>query len=234
MPTLLSIDATSDTCSVALSTSHGIKQLISDTAREHTQRLLPMVDGLLDGDNIALDQLDAIVYGCGPGSFTGLRICLSIAQGLAYGQNLPLIAVSSLETMAKGAVRLKQLSNCLVVPVIDARMDEVYWAAYTVDAQGQITEVLSQQVSTPEECYQNIIKLPYPVIHGVGSGWHYSTLNGMDSASVDIDLSPLAYDMLELVLADYKESQFLKPTEAVPTYLRNEISWQKRKRIRST
>ncbi|MGH1485875.1 MAG: tRNA (adenosine(37)-N6)-threonylcarbamoyltransferase complex dimerization subunit type 1 TsaB [Cellvibrionaceae bacterium] len=232
MPTILAVDTTSDACSVALKTHNSTNQSLIIAPREHTQRLLPMVESILADTGLSLQQLDAIAYGCGPGSFTGLRIALSVVQGLAYGADLPLIAVSSLDTMAKSAVRLQQLSNTLVLPIIDARMDEVYWSAYTVDKNGQLEKVIVEQVSSPEDCYKNIIQLPYEYIAAVGSGWHYPVFDQLEPAYKNQQFYPAAYDVAELGADLYKKGELLKPTDAKLTYLRNEISWKKRERIR--
>lgn len=232
MPTILAVDTTTDACSVALTTQDSTHQSLIIAPREHTQRLLPMVASLLADTGLSLQQLDAIAYGCGPGSFTGLRIALSVAQGLAYGADLPLIAVSSLEAMAKGAVRLQSLSNTLVLPIIDARMDEVYWSAYTVDNNGQLEKIGVEQVASPEDCYQSIVEFPHDKLSAVGSGWHYPAFDQLEPVYKEQQCYPAAYDVAELASERYKKGEGSKPKDAQLTYLRNEIHWQKRARIR--
>ena len=237
MPVILAIDATTEVCSVALVTSDGgVKESVSLLAREHTQHILPMIDTLLRDSGLALSELDAIAYGCGPGSFTGLRICLSIAQGLAYGADLPLVAVSSLEAMARGAVRLRQLTNTatntMIVPAIDARMHEVYWSAYFVNTEGVLEAVLPEQVATPEQCRQQLLNLSCDVVLGLGSGWADEVLQQLSGHQRETDHFPQAYDIAEIAVSRYVKGESVQPLMAQPTYLRNEIHWKKRERIR--
>ncbi len=142
MPTILAIDTSTDACSVALMIDENTVTESSVIApREHTQRILPMVANLLKEQGVKLKDVDAIGFGCGPGSFTGLRICISVAQGLVYGADIPLIPISNLYAMAQGVLRLSlergsvaqtDESDALVIPIFDARMNEVYWSAYHV------------------------------------------------------------------------------------------------------
>ena len=123
--TLLALDTATEACSVAL--LHGGKKthLAQFAQREHTKHILPMVDEILAQADITLHQVDALVFGRGPGSFTGVRIGAGIAQGLAFGAALPVIPVSNLAAMAQAAYVQYQAEN--VLTAIDARMNEVYF-----------------------------------------------------------------------------------------------------------
>lgn len=232
MPTILALETSSNACSVALLTDGGVVEDTVVLPREHTQRLLPMVEGLLKAQSTSLSDLDAIAYGAGPGSFTGLRICLSIAQGLAYGADLPLISVSSLLAMARTAHRRQNAdTGSVIIPVIDARMDEVYWGAYQIHKDGSSATLSDEQVSTPEHCSQYIASLASQPIIAVGSGWQYDALVSLINA--DLDAYPSAYDVAVIASAQWAAGEILSPLEASPTYLRNEVSWKKRQRIRT-
>ena len=248
MPAILAIDTSTDACSVALSmgietigiqtidtgiTDTGIYERISHAAREHTQNLLPMIESLLTEHDIKLTDLDAIAFGSGPGSFTGLRIGLSVAQGLAYGADLPLVPVSSLKAMTHGAIRRYGLGqDAVIIPVIDARMDEIYWSAYTVNADS--TEQLHQeQVCTPKQCAQVVNAQGFSgTVYGIGSGWHYSDLTALPIHEREEQFYPMAYDVAALAIAALAQGQRIDALKAQPQYLRNDIHWQKRKRIR--
>ncbi len=101
---ILAIDTATEACSVALWNNGEVQALFELCPREHTQRILPMVQQILASSGLSLQQLDALAFGRGPGSFTGVRIGIGIGQGLALGANLPMIGVSTLQTMAQGGV----------------------------------------------------------------------------------------------------------------------------------
>lgn len=122
---ILAIDTATEACSVALWNNGEKHALFEICPREHTQRILPMVQQVLAESGVTLNQLDALAFGRGPGSFTGVRIGIGIAQGLAMGAELPMIGVSTLATMAQGAFRVTGATQ--VLAAIDARMGEVYW-----------------------------------------------------------------------------------------------------------
>ncbi|MBX2808337.1 MAG: tRNA (adenosine(37)-N6)-threonylcarbamoyltransferase complex dimerization subunit type 1 TsaB [Cellvibrionaceae bacterium] len=247
MTCILALDTSSDACSIALLHRGEIHSDVNSTPREHTQRALPMIHRLLALHQLTLASLDAIAYGCGPGSFTGLRIGLSIAQGLAYGADIPLLPISSLQAMACAAYRHKALqAGTLIAPVIDARMHEVYWSAYAVDDCGELQALMDETVATPVDCAAALAQLALPtapdsglhvqtarpaVIQGVGSGWQYEPLSRV-TASYDVAGYPDAYDIAKLAAADWLQGRTVAAERATLVYLRNEITWKKRQRLR--
>ena len=100
---ILAIDTSSNACGVALLCNNEVKALHELAPMQQTQKILPMIDALLGEAKVSLNQLDALAFGCGPGSFTGVRIAVSVMQGLGYAMNLPLIPVSSLAALAQAA-----------------------------------------------------------------------------------------------------------------------------------
>lgn len=247
MPHILAIDTSTDACSVAVLTPTEVKQQLSIAAREHTQRLLPSVESLLAEMGLSLNQFDAIAFGVGPGSFTGLRIALSTAQGLAYGADLPLIPVSTLMTMAQTAFRHGKVPvGHTIVPMIDARMNEVYWSAYQVNEHDSLVEALQEEViAAPDDVVADERFLSYlPHVTAVGSGWGYDVLSNTLSThsssenhvkSPELTCYPEAHDLAVLAqraMAQQGDAAMVSPLSAVPTYMRNEISWKKRQRIR--
>jgi tRNA threonylcarbamoyladenosine biosynthesis protein TsaB len=131
---LLAIDTSSDACSVALQVGENISEKHVVEPRAHTRILVPMIDELLRGAGIELAELDALVLGNGPGSFIGMRIGASVAQGICYGAGLKIIPVSSLAAIAAEAIEAHGVDQVLVAQ--DARMHEVYLGRYQSDADG--------------------------------------------------------------------------------------------------
>ncbi|PHM65817.1 tRNA -N6-threonylcarbamoyltransferase complex dimerization subunit type 1 TsaB [Xenorhabdus stockiae] len=223
---ILAIDTATEACSVALWNDGLIEAQFEISPREHTQRILPMVEAVLSKGCIKLQQLDALAFGRGPGSFTGVRIGVGIAQGLALGADLPMIGVSSLKTMAQGVFRLKNISNVLVA--IDARMGEVYWAQYTRDEQGIWSGDETESVLKPEQV-QAIMSNLTGEWAIAGTGWEaYPQLLESHLTLIPGDMAlPHAEDMLPLAVQMWKEGEATAVELAEPVYLRNEVTWKK-------
>ncbi|MBD2813688.1 tRNA (adenosine(37)-N6)-threonylcarbamoyltransferase complex dimerization subunit type 1 TsaB [Xenorhabdus sp. Flor] len=223
---ILSIDTATEACSVALWNDGRIEAQFEISPREHTQRILPMVEAVLSKNDIKLQQLDALAFGQGPGSFTGVRIGVGIAQGLALGADLPMIGVSSLKTMAQGAFRLKNATNVLVA--IDARMGEVYWAQYTRNEQGEWLGNETEAVLKPEQA-QSIMNSLTGEWAIAGTGWEaYPQLLDSHLTLVPSDITlPHAEDMLPLAVQMWKAGEVTAVESAEPVYLRNEVTWKK-------
>ena len=224
---ILAIDTATEACSVALwqdGTSYSHFELCP---REHTQRILPMVRDILNQGAISLSQVDALAFGRGPGSFTGVRIGIGIAQGLALGAGLPMIGVSTLATMAQGAYRKTGATR--VLAAIDARMGEVYWAEYQRDAQGNWQGEASEAVLKPEAVSARLAQLDGNWAT-VGTGWQawpdMAANCGLVLTDAEI-LLPDAQDMLPLACAKLARNETVAVDKAEPVYLRNEVAWKK-------
>ena len=227
--TLLSLDTSNEACSVALF-HRGEKTHINELAqRTHTKRILPMIDEILANSGLGLNQVDALAFGRGPGSFTGVRVGAGIAQGLAFGADLPVIPVSNLTAMAQAALELHPAEN--VVAAIDARMNEVYFSQLVREKVRsdfaeffQWREIITEQVCSPE---QAINQLRDDNAFRVGTGWAaYSQFTEKNLTSSDITL-PNALYMLELARVEYLQKRTISALEIEPIYLRNEVTWQK-------
>lgn len=250
---VLAIDASSEGCSVALSFQGETYSRTSEARRKHAQSLLPMIDEVLEEARASLPKLNYIALVNGPGSFTGIRIAISVVQGLAYGANLPIFCMSSLVTMAEQ--QRASHPNAYVVSALDARMGEVYWATYDltdkVRANASPAELSPPSVLPTESFGQSISDLlsecaeSKPLIL-VGSGFGIDTIGMGDTSSFDKSLDalqvhkrdqtvePSAVALLRLALAfEPAEQDFCSAEQVEPLYLRNEVAWKKRKRIRS-
>ncbi|MBN6079863.1 tRNA (adenosine(37)-N6)-threonylcarbamoyltransferase complex dimerization subunit type 1 TsaB [Aggregatibacter actinomycetemcomitans] len=231
--TLLALDTATEACSVAL--LRGGEKIHSEqfAQREHTKHILPMVDEILARAGIKLHQVDALVFGRGPGSFTGVRIGAGIAQGLAFGANLPVIPVSNLAAMAQAAYVQYQAEN--VLTAIDARMNEVYfaqWQAQKVRSDfGTFLAwqpIIVEQVCSPSKVLEQVEQQIRGDAVLAGSGWAvYPQLTEANlGKSTDITL-PSALYMLDLALPKWFAGETISPLEIEPIYLRNEVTWKK-------
>ena len=225
---ILAIDTATEACSVALYDQGETLAHVELCAREHTQRILPLVQQILAEAGLSLKQLDALAFGRGPGSFTGVRIGIGIAQGLSLGAELPLLPVSTLLTMAQGAYR--QTGAEQVLAAIDARMGEVYWGEFTRNTQGVWSGENTETVIKPEQLLARTVERNGRFAT-VGTGWEaYPHLLGESPAADLFDgkmLLPQAEDMLPLALQLWENGIRVNPEDAEPTYLRNEVTWKK-------
>jgi len=234
MANILAVDTSTHACSVALAMSGAITEDFRLIPQSHTQSLLPMIDQLLGGAGISLTNLDVIALTTGPGSFTGLRIGLGIVQGLAFGVDLPVIGESSLRVMAASARRLLTPTQNILVPCFDARMQEVYWACYHNDEtliDSKSPALIADKVSEPEKMVDELDLIKTPIL-GIGDGWHSVTAKSSSIERV-ADFYPHAYDLALLAQTAYAAGRLSTAMDIQPTYIRNEVRWQKRQKIRN-
>lgn len=232
MTKILALDASTDACSVALSIDGATSHIFELAAKSHTQRLLPMVDEILRAANCRLQDLDAIAYGRGPGSFTGLRICMGVVQGLAFGANLPVIPISTLQAMAQGFLTENANTSLPLLVALDARMDEIYWGLFSAD---KIPQALSDEhVMKPADvCEQRVIQDLNKQFIAIGPGWHYADLQTLVPNQLVQDVHPNAKDILTLAIDTFQQGKSISILDAQPVYLRDSVSWKKRERIRT-
>lgn len=228
MTGILAIDTATDACSVAVHAQGETRELYEVIPREHSRRLFGMLQSLFPNGRLRDHSIDAIAYSCGPGSFTGLRICASAVQGLAYTNGLPAVAVSTLALQAQTALRLGHVTtDHTVLSMIDARINEVYYAVchfedgVAVVAQG------------PVACAPSAVEVAanIPALHAIGSGCRFAAElpEGLRARlhSVDNELLPAAQDLVPLALAALARGDVQQPQQVQPLYVRDEISWKK-------
>lgn len=224
---ILAIDTATEACSVALWNDGSLTAHFELCPREHTQRILPMVQDILTQSGLSLTELDALAYGRGPGSFTGVRIGIGIAQGLALGAELPMIGVSTLATMAQAAWRKSGATR--VLAAIDARMGEVYWAEYQRDENGLWHGEETEAVLKPEQVEERLQQLDGEWVT-VGTGWPAWPDLGKQSVLALRDggiLLPAAEDMLPVARQLLAAGKTVAVEHAEPVYLRNNVAWKK-------
>lgn len=231
MANILAIDTTTPSCSAAIHTGNKLIAKCNVAERSHTKLILPMIDGVLRKSNLTLDDLDYIAFTAGPGSFTGIRIGFGIVQGLAYGANIPVLPVSSLETLAYTAIRkLKIKEDLSIISMIDARMDEIYWAKFTYKS-GILSRASKDCVTSPQSL-KDSIELPGILIGNAIVNIDNVSENALDLKYVEI--LPEAQDIFNIAQLHLKNDLGIDIQEASPIYLRNNIKWQKREKLRKT
>lgn len=222
---ILAIDTATEACSVALLDQGDCHEIFEIIPRQHTERVLPMVDELLAEAGISLSQLDALAFNCGPGSFTGVRVGTSVAQGLAFSCDLPVIPVSSLAALAQLAFREEKKEK--VLSAIDARMNEIYWGCYQLES-GLMKLVVEEKVSPVTKIEKQ------GEWHCLGSGWDSFQTELNQSALVNItsftaECFPHAQDIAVLAADLYLQEKTVRAEDAMPSYIRDEVTWKKLK-----
>jgi tRNA threonylcarbamoyladenosine biosynthesis protein TsaB len=220
---LLAIETATDACSAALLWDGEVRLRYQVQPRGHSELILGMMDELLAEAGIRPQALDAIAFGRGPGSFTGVRIAVGVAQGAAFGAGLPLVPVSTLAALAQRAFREHQEPRLL--PAYDARMHEVYWAGYEVGNQGLVEVRVAEEVAAPDA----VSLPPMGSWCGVGSGWRsYAEVLSRRVGTPHIhrvlpDLLCSAEDVARLGAAAWQRGLAVPPEQGLPVYLRNRV-----------
>jgi len=218
---LLAIETATESCSVAL--IHG-EQVIARSElapRRHAELVLPMADALLAEAGLGKHALDAIAVGRGPGAFTGVRLGVSLAQGMALALDLPVITVSSLAALALEAPD----DEAAILAVIDARMGEIYAASYRRADDGGLIALDDERVTTAEA-----LQLPATEAwQVVGSGWatYADVLRERLTAPLrhaDGARYPQARHVAELAVREFKAGRMQAPELALPVYLRDKVA----------
>jgi tRNA threonylcarbamoyladenosine biosynthesis protein TsaB len=233
---LLAIDTATEACSAALSLDGvQVTQRYEVLPRGHAERILPMVDELLREAGTKLAALDAIAFGCGPGSFTGVRLAASVVQGLAFGAGLRVIPVSTLRSVAQLALEAQPAARSVLV-CNDARMQEVYWGAFrrgTAAAMGATGAQWCAESAGPERVgpagsveWSATPGDPTPLGAGRGFAAYPELLArlGPSLAGVLPDLLPSAAAVLRLAWFELAAGRTLAPELAQPTYVRDDVA----------
>jgi len=219
---LLSIESSTETLSLALQTEAGMLTFDEATGPAASQRILPEIQNLLMKAGVQLPQLDGIVYGTGPGAFTGVRVAVGVTQGLAFGANLPVIGISSVLAVAESARQTAQTEKVIVC--LDARMGEVYHAVLRWQAGSW------QEISAPVVCKpQDVPAVEEDGWLGAGSGWRVfeqslSAKYAGQLKNIRPDMMPQARVMLALAQPLFAAGPTQSAQEAAPLYVRNRVA----------
>lgn len=246
---LLALDTATEACSVALVTDAGVIGRYAEVGRGHAEEILGMVNAVLGEAGIPLGGLDGIAAGIGPGSFTGVRVSVSVAQGLAFGAGLPVIPLTSLETLAWRAIGQESASRAeasidvgpaigasgagRALACLDARMGEVYWACFAADCVLGVALLGSLEVGPPASVHW-AGAVPY---RGIGRGFaaypELGALRGLQLAAHDAEALPDARDMARLGALRLAAGARLDPAELKPQYVRDKVALTEAERLAS-
>ncbi|MCA0935598.1 tRNA (adenosine(37)-N6)-threonylcarbamoyltransferase complex dimerization subunit type 1 TsaB [Vibrio alginolyticus] len=224
---ILAIDTATENCSVALLVNDQVISRSEVAPRDHTKKVLPMVDEVLKEAGLTLQDLDALAFGRGPGSFTGVRVGIGIAQGLAFGADLPMIGISTLAAMAQASYRLHGATDVAVA--IDARMSEVYWARYTRKENGDWMAVDEECVIPPANLVEQA-QSDEKTWTTAGTGWdaYQETLTSLPfSVTASEVLYPDSQDIVVLAKQEFDKGNTVPVEESSPVYLRDNVTWKK-------
>lgn len=226
---LLALDTSSLACSVALQYDDAVIWRHEEQAREHTRLLVPMIEDVLAEADLAADALDAVVLGNGPGSFIGMRIATSVAQGLAHGAGIRVVPVSSM--LAVAAEVIDSVAAAVAVAQ-DAHMDEVYLGLYAADRRGLPVLVGAERLH--DQSVISDLELEPGRYAAAGGGWQrYPRLlesNRPLLASVTPVQHPSARYLLPAGRALAEAGRAVDPQDVVPAYLRQTVAQPSRPR----
>ncbi|EDY87485.1 peptidase M22, glycoprotease [gamma proteobacterium HTCC5015] len=227
---ILALDTSTEVCSVALQLGEEIYTRFDDSGARNTDIILPMIDHLMGETDTSRSALDGIVFGRGPGSFTGVRVATGITQGIAFALDLPVLPLSTLLLLAEG-VRLRENAEC-VATVNDARMKEVYSAVWQFtgeeNALGGWQALQEERVQPPQNWTMETVP---SALWLSGSGWaaYPEALVRPERATLAEAVTPRAEYALHL--AQRIPINYWKPVEqALPVYLRDNVAKKKGER----
>lgn len=218
---VLALDTSTEACTVALQHGSEIEEIFRIIPRAHNQQILPMVQEIMARAQLQLHELDLLVVGRGPGSFTGLRIATGVVQGLAFGLGKPVVPVSTLACLAQGQFRSGGQLQIMVA--LQARLEEIYWGCYEVES-GIVNAITEETVL---DCRD--LELPKQGNwFGVGNGWKHRDLIEqairIEVEGTKLSAYPAGRDLLTLGIADHLQGRSVAAEEVRPVYLREQVT----------
>ena len=219
---LLAVETATEACSAALLCDGELLQRFQLAPREHTRLILPMIDSLMSEAAVSCQDLDVLAFGCGPGSFTGVRIATGIIHGIALGADLPVVPVSTLAAIAQECIDKTAVGT--VFTAMDARIGEIYWGIYQRDQQG-IAQLSGKELVTAVDALVG----PDQQGFGVGSGWlcYATELSAKLQGSLqgyDADYLPKASVIARLGAVGFANNRAVPVEQAMPVYLRDKVA----------
>ena len=228
---LLAVETATEACSAALFVDGVITQRFALAPREHTALLLPMIDELLTDAQLQPSELTALAFGCGPGSFTGVRIATGVIQGLAFGLQLPVVPVSTLAALAQDF--FNEQPQDLAYVGLDARLGEIFWGVYARDAHG-FARCIGAEAVLAASAVSSVQTASTGV--GIGSAWavyHAPLLERLASSvsHYDSERLPTAKAVAQLAVRGIALGLAVPVEQVMPVYLRNQVAQKTAQRL---
>jgi tRNA threonylcarbamoyladenosine biosynthesis protein TsaB len=225
MMNILALDTCTESCSAALLYQGELIERVEITSRGHSDLILGMMDELIAEAGTSISSVDAVAFGRGPGSFTGVRVGVGVAQGIAFARDIPVIPVSSLAATAQGVVG--QFDGRYIAVAMDARMGEIYGAHFEV-IDGLVTALDDEQVCPPEQFKPVRVQKWL----GIGTGWaeyHAILQTNFSEQLKEVSTAhyPLASSIIQLAKKEAQAGHLLPAEQALPVYLRNNVAKKK-------
>lgn len=244
---LLALDTATETCAAALVRGNEVIERAERVGQGHSERLIPMAQALLADAGVDLRALDAVAFGAGPGSFTGLRIACGVAQGIAYAIERPVVAVSNLEALAFNATSCAPDARRIAV-AIDARMGECYWAVYQVERPAErltglaisegsdlggasrsaadfgLSEVMPPSLSRAEALADSLTELAPDTLAGEAFAVFAAQLDRVTAVSRLPQVTATAAAIARLGARALRAGGAMAPAHAAPVYVRDRVA----------
>lgn len=213
---ILALDTATERCSVALLLDERIIERAIQTARGHADVILTMVDEVLAEGGVRLKELDGLAYGRGPGAFTGVRIAIGVAQGLAFGAQLPTVGISDLAAVAQQVAA----PGDHVLVCMDARMNEVYWGTFhRPPTQSVVVATSAERVDPPRA----VPVADCSLLAGTGFGAYSELASVRPDIVTHGAILPHAREIARLAEVELRAGRGRPATQAEPVYLRDQV-----------
>jgi tRNA threonylcarbamoyladenosine biosynthesis protein TsaB len=218
---VLALDAATEACSVALLSGDEMIGRFAVGGLSAAPQILAMVEAVLAEAGMTLSMLDGIASSIGPGAFTGVRISVAVAQGLAFGAGLRVAAVTTLEALAWPVI---QNGADRALACLDARMGEVYWGCFAADTERGLVAMSPARVGPP----QSVVLSAPGVYHGTGRGFAaypaLEILTGLRLSPEQREALPNAREFARLGALRLQRGEALDPADLKPLYLRDKVA----------
>jgi len=224
---VLALDAATEACSVALLTNGALITRTIESGKSTAVKILSMAEEVMAEAQVSLSMLDGIAASIGPGAFTGVRISVAVAQGLAFGADLKVVPVTTLEALA---LQVLDGPGSRALACLDARMGEVYWGCFAWDTEFGVPRSGALQVGPPGSVSLD------PGAHYIGVGRGFSaypvlaTLPGLTTDAARSAALPNAREIARLGALRLKVGGALDPADLKPLYLRDKVAFTEAER----